>query len=214
MPPSSCSHTSFLLAPLNPIILFSSSLCLLANHQFRVLFSLDSFDQENRSAAAAGQCRPTRTAQNKKIGSLNVTMALRLVTSRVAASASSRSLAVAVRSTNGAFVWWKLSCVFFFLLHITCSVSRSTFGLCLLLRHFPLPHIINFPEFSVPMWHVKRQPRPLPPPRCLPSRYHASRTCSSRLHAYRPMPRPTSTPSPRRPRRSSSLPWSTLPARR
>ena len=80
----------------------------------RVLFSLDSFDQENRSAAAAGQCRPTRTAQNKKIGSLNVTMALRLVTSRVAASASSRSLAVAVRSTNGAFVWWKLSCVGFF----------------------------------------------------------------------------------------------------
>ena len=114
MPPSSCSHTSFLLAPLNPIILFSSSLCLLANHQLRVLFSLDSFDQENRSAAAAGQCRPTRTAQNKKIGSLNVTMALRLVTSRVAASASSRSLAVAVRSTNGAFVWWKLSCVVFF----------------------------------------------------------------------------------------------------
>ena len=63
---------------------------------------------------AAGQCRPTRTAQNIKIGSLNVTMALRLVTSRVAASASSRSLAVAVRSTNGAFVWWKLSCVVFF----------------------------------------------------------------------------------------------------
>ena len=59
------------------------------------LDSLDSIGPKSGSAAKA----------TKSIGSLIriVTMAFRLVTSRVAAVASTRSLAVAARSTNGAF---------------------------------------------------------------------------------------------------------------